>query len=233
MIDFHSHILPGIDDGSQNLEESIKMLYEQYKHGVQKVILTPHFYASRDSVDHFLKRRAECFSIVQEAVTEKNWNLKLYAGAEVYYFPDIGKAEDVSRLCLEGTSVLLLELPFCQWKEDMLKDVKRIIEKQNLTVLLAHIERYCGFQKDKGIWNQMMELPLYLQVNAGSFLKWKQRQFGFRLLREGAQIVLGSDCHNLERRPPNLWEGREAIHKKTGDEFLQDIDRLGERILNL
>lgn len=233
MIDFHSHLLPGIDDGSRNVEETIKMLYEQHQQGVQKIVATPHFYASRDSVEHFLKCRTESLSMVQKAISGEKWKPELYAGAEVYYFPDIGDAETISKLCVEGTSVFLLELPFCQWNRSILKDVKKLIDGQRLTVVLAHVERYYEFQKNKEIWDKIMELPLYLQMNAGSFMNWKKRRLAFRILNERGAILLGSDCHNMENRPPNLADGRDAIRKKLGGGFLKEIDDLGERIWQL
>lgn len=231
MIDFHSHILSGIDDGSRSLQQTEQMLRAAYEQGVTEVLATPHFYASSDSIPRFLEKREKAFLQVQELAERESWVPKIRVGAEVYYFPNMGKAELLPELCLEGTSILLLELPFVQWDNRIYEDVLRIIEKQKLTVILAHIERYYEFQKKKTVWNDILDLPVYLQINAGSLQDRKKRKLDLKLLKEEYPIVLGSDCHNMERRPPNLKEGRDFLQKKMGDDVLKTIDELGRRIL--
>lgn len=231
MIDFHSHLLPEIDDGSKSIEETIKMLAQEYEQGVCQIVATPHFYASRNSVEHFLKQRGKSLERVRAAMEGKEWIPVIYPGAEIYYFPEMGKAEQLKKLCVEGTRLLLVELPFCQWTKDMLRDIRHLIEKQNFNVVLAHVERYYGFQKDRSVWNEMIQMPLMLQLNGECFLNWKKRRFGIHMLQSGKEILLGSDCHNLVNRSPNLKEAREIILKKSGEEVLSKIDRLGERLL--
>ena len=231
MIDFHSHILPNMDDGSRNVEESIEMLHHENEQTVEHIVMTPHFYADKYSVEAFLERRTDRLSRLQEIQKTDDKIPTLHIGAEVYYFPGMGKANLLHRLCIGETQVLLLELPFCQWDEEILHDVEKIIEKQKLTVMLAHIERYLDFQKRWDVWDKMFQLPLYAQINAGSLLNWKKRRRVLQLLQEVPDIVLGSDCHNMEWRPPNLSEGRAVIRKKAGEKRLYDIDEFGKRIL--
>jgi protein-tyrosine phosphatase len=232
MIDFHSHILPGIDDGSRSVRQSLDMMQMELSQSVTEVVATPHFYADRNSVDRFLRGREESFCSLMNEIGAKGMEApKFYKGAEVYYFGGIGKAEEISKLCIEGTNVLLLEMPFCQWTKDMLSDVKYLLEKQQLRIMLAHIERYYDFQKKRDIWNEILELPIYIQMNAGAFLDWKRRRKCLNILKEDLNIVLGTDCHNTESRKPNLADGRELIEKKLGQERIARIDELGERIL--
>lgn len=240
VIDFHCHILPGIDDGSQNTDESLALIEEEIRQGIRTIVFTPHFYAHRDSVDHFLSVRSKSFHKLQSAMAEKNISLHTYVGAEVYYFGGIGKAETVSQLCIQGTNMLLLEMPFCQWTKDMLADMKLLVHKKKFTVILAHIERYFDFQKDKGIMEQVLELPVILQINAGSFLAGaglmdfagkKKLKNCLALLREDFDILLGSDAHNMKTRLPNLAAGRAVIASKNGEDRLDAIDSLGERML--
>ncbi len=236
MIDFHSHILPGIDDGSRNMEETARLLKMEHQQGVETVVATPHFYADSDSVSHFLKKRSESFAEVsdfadQQRAQGEDWMPKIIVGAEVYYFPEMGKADLLPSLCLEGTSLILLEMPFAQWTKSMYEDISRIIKKQKLTVILAHIERYYPFQKDKSIWQQVFELPLYAQINAGSFQDRKKRKFNLKFIDTGFPVLLGSDCHNTEYRKPNLADGRAVLKEKSGGDVLKSIDELGERLL--
>lgn len=232
IIDFHSHILPGIDDGSRSTAESLRMMKLELDQGIRTIVGTPHFYADKVSVDTFLTRRQHAYEKLMQAIEEQELDSpKFHLGAEVYYFSGIGKAEMLPRLCMEGSDIVLLEMPFCQWTKDMLDDVKRILEKQKLHIIMAHIERYYEFQKNKDIWNAIFEMPVYAQVNAGSFLNWKKRSRCLKFLKEDWDIVLGSDCHNTETRVPNLEPGREVICKKLGQERLDTIDELGERII--
>lgn len=232
IIDFHTHILPGIDDGSRSVRQSLAMLAMQKEQGVSVVVATPHFYADRNSVEHFLEKREEAYQKLTEAMQEQGIETPtLRYGAEVYFFGGIGKAEMLPKLCINDTNLVLIEMPFCQWTKDMLSEIRWIIEKQKLQVVLAHIDRYYEFQKDKSVWNAMFELPIYAQINGGSFLNWKKKRKCLGYLKEDWDVILGSDCHNTESRVPNLLEARAYIEKKLGEERLQEIDSLGERIL--
>ena len=242
MIDVHCHILPGIDDGSRNTEESKALISEEMNQGINTIIFTPHFYAQRDSVGHFLEKRANSFSHLQSAVQFDKIGLKSHLGAEVYYFGGIGKAEMVSELCVTGTDILLLEMPFGQWTKAVYEDVEQLVKKRKMTVILAHVERYFQFQKDSSVMEQVLALPLIVQLNAGSLLEGdkltdfagrKKKKHCLSLLAEDRNILLGSDAHNMTVRKPNLKMGRAVIAEKLGTDRLAEIDKLGERLLSL
>ena len=234
MIDFHSHILPGIDDGSRNLDMSVEMIKEEVRQGVHKIIATPHFYAEQDVVERFLERRQHSFDKIRQYAEANDGECPEFdVGAEVYYFPGMGKADILPQLAFCEGEVILIELPFVQWTEEMYKEVRHVVEKRKMTVILAHIERYYPFQKDKSVWEKMFELPLYPQLNAGSFLDRKRRKFCINFIKEGYEVLLGSDCHNTSTRPPNLEQARAMLGKKMGQSMLDEIDTLGERLLNL
>lgn len=231
MIDFHSHILPNIDDGSTSLEESLLMLQKEAKDGVTDVVVTPHYYADRYSIDQFIGRRDKSFEALKHHLTEEYPSIHI--GAEVFYFPGMGEASMLSRLCIDDTQTLLLELPFVQWTSKMIKDVDKIVRNQQLDVILAHIERYYEIQKDKNVYYEMLELPVFGQINAGSFLKRSKRKLVLDLLDDGWASVMGSDCHNMDKRPPNLLEGRKIVERKLGVQILERIDSIGAQILKL
>lgn len=230
MIDFHSHILPGIDDGSGSVAESIEMLSREQEQGIGKVVATPHFYAMQDSFRNFQKKREESCKKLLTTLGGRKDIPQIYMGAEVYYFQNMGDADILSQLCIQGTSVVLLEMPFVQWTKEMKKDIQKLIEKRHFTLVLAHIERYYEFQKNKKIWNEVLELPVYTQLNAGSFLKFRKKKFCMRFI-ESNKVLLGSDCHNTKYRPPNIWQARKIIQDKKGVEIINRIDRLGEELL--
>lgn len=242
IVDFHTHILPGIDDGSQNESMTEDMLFEEQQQGVAIIAATPHFYASQMSVIGFLGRRKEALDKTNRIRQEADRPLpEIIAGAEVYYFSGIGRAAEIPRLCIGETNVLLLEMPFEQWTEEVLRDVEDLIDRQKLMVVLAHIERYVHFQRDKGVWNRVMDLPLHTQINAGSFVnkgrflrpdrKW---QFCIDFLKKHPDTLhMGSDCHNMTSRRPNLAGGRSAIAGSAGQEYLDRIDDSTARLLGL
>jgi protein-tyrosine phosphatase len=99
-----------MDDGSKRVQESLELLSMLSAQGVDTVIATPHFYANDESVDRFLERRAECYGRLCDALPDGV--PKMLLGAEVSYYPGISRLEGLSRLCIEGTDILLLEMPF-------------------------------------------------------------------------------------------------------------------------
>lgn len=232
MIDFHCHILPGIDDGSKSVAMSLEMLHMEWKQGVHQVIATPHFYASKDSMKHFLERRKQSYETLMEAAEMGGETIPdIRLGAEVYYFRGIGQADHMEQLCIEGTKVLLLEMPFCQWEKEMYEDIRQLIRYEGFTVVLAHVERYPQFQKSMDVWDEIMKLPLYIQMNMGPFLNWNKKRKALRLLKEYDTVLVGSDAHNLTSRIPNLADGRQVIEKHMGASYLKKIDALEERLL--
>ena len=121
MIDFHSHVLPGIDDGSDCVEESLEMLHTAKNQGVSTMLATPHFYAQDVSVDHFLEKRKKAYDTLKRCMDDSDCpDIRL--GAEVCYFRGIGRAREIEKLCIEGTRVIMVELPFRQWDEEVLRD---------------------------------------------------------------------------------------------------------------
>ena len=248
MIDFHTHVLSDIDDGSRDLDESLALLREERNQGVGHIVATPHFYADRATVEQFLQRREESLSRLARAQEEKalprdkeeGWP-QIRTGAEVYFFPGMGRAEKLPNLCVREedgtlTDLILIEMPFVQWDGLVVQELEDILTEQRLRVVLAHVERYPDFQKDKRFWNQVMEMgqiyPLTLQINGGSFLKGRsRRKFCLRLLEEQRNVILGSDCHNMITRVPNLEEAREVIRRKLDQGRVDLLDRTAAELL--
>ena len=225
MIDFHTHILPGIDDGSRNIEMTEAMLEEEARQGVDGICATPHFYAHRMSFDKFLENRKHAAAVTAELLDRRPELPKIYTGAEVYYFQGMGRAERVSELCVTGTKTILVEMPFAQWDDQVFDDIHDLISKQRLTVVIAHIERYYEFQKDKSVWEDVFDLPLTRQINAGSFLNgWLRTRFPLKVVKSHPSTLIGTDCHNMDKRKPNLLEARNVIIKKVGQEALDESD---------
>jgi len=238
MIDFHTHILPGIDDGSKDIDMTEKMLRMEQAMGVSHIFATPHFYGHRRSVESFLERRSKALDKVNELLKADDSLPRVSVGAEVYYFSGIGRAEQLESLCIEGTNILLLELPFAQWQSDIAKDISELTDRRGLHIILAHLERYEYFQKDRSVWDRIIDMPLTIQLNCEDFInngslfrKNRRHKLCLDLLASHDNIIIGSDCHNLTDRRPNLAEARAVIKKKAGAERLSQIDEYTEALL--
>lgn len=213
LVDFHSHILPGIDDGSRSVEQSLALLRLQAEQGVQRVIATPHFYADRHSVSEFLERRQRAEEALRAAMEEVPGLPALSVGAEVAFFEGLSNFDRLQDLAISGTGCVMIEMPMRQWSDRQLRELAEIRQKQKLTPIMAHIERYMSLPGGRTIPDRLAELPVYLQVNAGFFERRSTRRMALRLLRNQQIHLLGSDCHDLETRVPNLGAAEKVINK--------------------
>ena len=230
MADIHSHILPRMDDGSRSPEESVAMLEESFRQGVRQMVATPHFYPTEDHPEDFLKRRAESIRVLSGSLQGQSIPT-VYVGAEVAYYFGMGKSEFLKDFCISGTNFLLVEMPFDSFTDTMLEDLRLIIERQHLHPILAHIERYLDFQK-KGTIDKLPEMGCILQSNASFFLNAKTERKAFHMLKQGSIGLLGTDCHNMEYRAPNMGEAVRKICAAGDLEYLLPIASLSSGILN-
>ncbi len=227
LVDLHSHILPGIDDGSPDVGTSAAMLRREAEQGVDVVCATSHYYAKHSSIPAFCERRAEAMERLSSVLTEDL--PQVLPAAEVAYFPRM-EEQDLTPLCIQGTRTLMLEMPFADWTSLQLETVEALVLDCRYDVVLVHPERFCFSKSNKHKLEKLAELPIGLQVNAGSLLRWGTRRLALDLLQMAQYPLLGSDCHNLTSRPPNLKEGRKVVMQKLGEAFLKKIDWYGEWI---
>ena len=230
VIDFHSHILPHMDDGSQSIEMSLKMLDIQQKIGTDIVVATPHFYGFRETISDFLVRREQVWK--QLSAERKPHHPQIILGAEVTLFSKLASLEHLDALCIGNTNTLLLEMPFSLWSGLELDIVSTLCLNRGYRVVLAHFERFLPYQRDKHIIDSLLELPLWVQINAGSLCSFTKRTAARNLFRSGKAQLLGSDCHNLNSRPPNLEAGRAILRKKLGPQVLHEMDSCGQWLLS-
>ena len=192
MIDFHSHILPGIDDGSKDVDMSLKMVETLKNQGVDTICATSHFYATQRTPQRFLQRRQEAYEKLKADLPEDAPRILL--GAEVLFFPGISHMEELPQLCLQGTDLLLLEMPFQHWSEGLLDSVEALTEDRRFRIVLAHVDRYDRREVEKLLRMDRVQG----QVNVDSM----KRLFGTRYLREWARegriVALGSDIHGTD-----------------------------------
>lgn len=228
MIDWHSHILPGMDDGSKNVEESLCLMKMLAGQGVDAVVATPHFYANDESVDSFLERRAVSAETLQAHLSDSLPEVLL--GAEVSYYPGISRMSDLRRLKIEGTQLLLLEMPMSKWTEYTVNELMELSCSGEMKIVLAHVERYLSYQSAE-VLERLFDSSLLMQANATFFTQLSSRRKALRLLSDGVIRFLGSDTHNTKTRPPMIGKAVEVIQRKFGDDFIEEMNGYGYSML--
>lgn len=222
LIELHAHLLPQLDDGSDSVEMSLAMLRREMEQGVGTVCATPHYYADQNSITTFCERRAAALEKLLAALPEGL--PRIIPAAEVAFFSGISERAGLKRLCIEGTKTLMLEMPFTEWNDFQIEEVSTLVLDRGFHVVLVHPERFCASGNNRRLLRRLAQLPIGLQVNTGSMMHWGTQRMALELLELAQYPLLGSDCHNLTARPPNLKSGRRIVLKKLGKKFLDQVD---------
>lgn len=221
--DFHTHILPEIDDGSASLNESIEMLKMQAAQGIRRVVATPHFYAQHDTPHAFLERRMNAEKLLRQEMAKHGGMPELHIGAEVYYFRGISHSDILSELTIDQKKCILIEMPLPPWSEQMYRELEAIQERRGITPIIAHIDRYIAPLHTFRIPERLAALPVLVQANAGFFLRKSTRNMALRMLNRDQIHLIGSDCHNTSDRAPNMGEAVDIIEHRYGQSALEQI----------
>ncbi len=248
------HVLPEIDDGSSSLEKSMQMLELSASQGVSDVVATPHFYAFDMSLDEFLERRASAYSKVTDACAQSETVLpKLHLCAETAYFRGISESERLSDLALQinrggelaDSNVLLIEMPFVEWTGHEVDEIRSIIDR-DYRVVIAHVERFMIHENRRQL-DRLFDLPVIMQVNCEHLIEhcdewcrpkgiFAKKNGAEELFRPGCRYILGSDAHGMRRRPPDMSEGMNALHRieqKLGQSITDDISIISSELLSI
>ncbi len=231
IVDFHSHILPEMDDGAENVEISLAMLRAEREQGTDRIVLTPHFYRNHEDMDTFLVRRAESYAKLKRAIENSGERFpELQLGAEVALRRGIVE-ENLTRVCVEGTNTLLLEFPYSSMESWIMHDVKAIISRNTCKVVFAHIERFRQFWK-KSEFQEVMAMPVYKQINCDSLLEGSLfgSRYLYKYISQGLVHVLGSDAHSMDKRPVHMQLALERLRKKKMDGDIEDMMRIAQRL---
>lgn len=233
LCDLHSHILPGMDDGCKTAEQSVEALRLSYAQGVRVIFATPHYYPV-ETVDAFLARRQEAWGALQAEIKKRGATdiPQIVLGAEVAYRPGISSAEGIEKLCLGGSNYLLLELPFRAWGREELRQVSNFHCSRGILPILAHYERYRTLQT-KQMYGQMAQQDVLIQKNAESFSGFWGERRACREVKLGRCHLLGSDCHNLGGRKPNLSLATDSLRRRGLERELSNIVQNGWEIFSL
>jgi protein-tyrosine phosphatase len=230
-VDFHSHILPGVDDGSRSVEESLEMLRAEARQGIGTVVATPHFYANHDTPERFLRRRAAAWEMLQTAMAQEAGLPEIILGAEVYYFSGISDSDQLHRLTTGQKRYIMLEMPTVPWTQNMYQEMENIYTKHGITPIIAHIDRYISPLRHRQILDRLEDLPVLVQANSDFFLRPMTAPLALRMLKEKRIHLLGSDCHNCSTRKPELGRAIEKIEKHLGASALEHLRFYEETVL--
>ena len=213
MIDIHTHVLPGVDDGSSNIEETKRLLEMSWKQGVTTIIATPHFSHHTD----FTKLQ-ERLKMTQEAAKNIDPKFKIYLGQEILYFEGLTDWLDQGKaLMLAGSRYVLVEFRPNDNFIRLSRAVRDLVSAGYLPII-AHIERYTCL-REKGKTTELIDYGAYLQMNASSVLggifnrdaRWCRNE-----ITEGRIHFVASDMHNVASRPPRMADAWKKIGKNKG-----------------
>lgn len=224
-LDFHTHILPGVDDGAPDLSVSEQMLDALAKQGVDTVVLTPHFYSDKIPLAVFLERREKAFQQLISRRAGKKPQLVL--GAEVFFSDILMNYEDLSALTIGNSNYLLLEMPFqSTFSPYTIDRLYQLSSNANVNFIFAHIDRYPPLMKHPALVQQLRELGWLMQVNLDALQTLKKRRYLMPLLKQGGVLALATDCHNMTTRPPNYTEGIHRVEKKLGNAYIDQMNNI-------
>jgi protein-tyrosine phosphatase len=223
-IDMHCHILPGVDDGSVNIDQTIKMMQVAYNDGTRGMIATPHYHIGRMTAD-----RKECESrlaAVRQRAKESGLKMDLYLGTEVYYFSEaFDKISDGEILPLAGSSYVLIEFePSVEF--DRIMRAAANAASEGYVPIFAHVERYTCLLAKPALCKELIDHGALLQINAASVVGKHGKdvqKFDKKILKKKWVSFVASDAHGDKSRRPRLMEAYEYVKKKVSEDYADDI----------
>ena len=223
MIDLHTHILPGIDDGVNDMEECVEFGRMAERDGVKTIVATPHY---REGF--YVNERPGIMELVEkvrERFEAEGVGIDLLPGAEVHLCPDlVERISDGRATTLNNNGkTLLLELSLSQYPVD-LENVIFQLKLAGIIPLFAHPERIRYFQDDPKRYEEVVRLGSWGQITTGSILGTFGREaaeYSRELLEKGLVHVIASDAHNVRGRPPLMREAVLTAAEIVGEEYAE------------
>ena len=224
LIDMHTHILPGVDDGAKNEAMTREMLKDAYKNDTRIIFATPHHHPYRGLADKDTLR--EAYAKTCTIASEISPDLKILLGMEILYTHDTrDELRNNKLLSLNDSRVLLVEFSH-DADYDYVYKALRDLQLSGYEIILAHIERYaCMLGNMEHAYN-VYDLGIHIQVNAASITGeggLKVKKYVKKLLKEELVWCVGSDAHNTDKRRPVIKHAYEYVCRKCGNEYADQI----------
>jgi protein-tyrosine phosphatase len=203
--------------------------------GVDTVVATPHFYIGVNDLNSFVSKRDEAVETLKQALDPDTVRPAIALGAEVQFYSEIYAMEGIDALCISGTNYLLVEMPFAQWTRHTYQTLEHLALSRGIIPIIAHIERYPEFRNDADIILKLQDVNAMIQLNSISFVDRRTKRKALKMLKNGYVNFIGSDCHNLTSRPPDIDEALRVIQKKLGSKGIDVLqywkNRISERLV--
>lgn len=223
-VDIHSHILPGLDDGAQDLQQSLEMLRIARKEGITDVIATPHYKRGRFHGDS--KEISRRMKLLRRAAEEEGIEIRIWPGTEVYYHGELEEKLARGEIhTLNHTDRILVEFsPYENYS--YIRNAAEDIFSMGYLPVLAHAERFHCLLKDaEKVW-ELREMGCEIQVNASDVAGeggFEVKRFIGKLLKRQLVDYVGTDAHNTKGRSPAMKRCAEVLRKKCGDAYADAI----------
>lgn len=229
MIDFHSHILEGLDDGVTSLNEAVNVVEEAKQAGFNKIISTTHYYP-RKKYEATERERKKLLTILKKNVKD----IEIFLGNEIFvnsYIDELIKNKEASTI--NNSKYILFEIPFIEEYRELNNTIINLIAK-GYKLILAHPERYRIYQENPKKLEELIDLGVYLQSNylsmTGFYGKESQKTMEL-LLKHDMVSLLGSDVHHEKTFYPYIKESIEKITTIIGEEKFKELSDLNAEII--
>lgn len=223
-VDLHSHILPGVDDGSKNMDQSVRMLRMAIAEGIRTIIATPHYMVGAKNCP-VLQLRSVGDELQKEAA-KIDPNMRILLGNEIYYSESVLEAiQSGAALTLSGSRYVLIEFSPKDSFNHIFRGLSGLISAGYLPIV-AHMERYGCLHKNSSFAEELINLGCYLQMNCTSLIGGlldSDAKYHRRLVEQGLIHFLGSDCHDDKVRVPSMARAWKQLQKKYDEEVLNRI----------
>lgn len=208
MVDFHSHVLPGIDDGADSMEEAVRLCEIAKESGTDKLIATPHL-ANLDETEDFIRLRDSRLDELRRELDKRSIELEIYPGTEVYVNDDVFYAPSLDSATINGSRYMLIEFEFRGLNINRLIKYVNEFFARGYRPIIAHPERYYYMQADYDIVNHLADIGVLFQINAPSLAGYMgpaAQELSYLMTANGLASFIGTDAHSVAHRPTNLGE---------------------------
>lgn len=228
-VDLHCHILPGVDDGARDMADALALIDMALADGTTALVLTPHYRGRfRQNTPEMLQT---VFMELRQGVPDR---MALYLANEAGYERELtDKLAEGRVLTINGSRYVLLELPMDTTAAQAQSAVREVAD-QAFVPILAHVERYDAFLRNKFLIDRVMDMGALIQINADSVMGqqgFAAKRFCHWLLKSRRAHFVASDSHDLQQRPPKLRRCFEYIGKKYGEEYAVALFRENARVV--
>lgn len=223
MIDIHSHLLFGLDDGSKNLEESIKMIEQYIKNGFKGVIMTTHFYPGKYDFDLNIYNK-NC-TILDNYIKNNNLDFTLYKGNEIFLTENINNdLEKNKALVLNNSRYILIELPFLG-TPNYAKHFLYETMLNGYVPIIAHAERYKFVQNEDPLFKELLDIGCLVQINISSIKNKESNEYKclMKLLENKIVSFVATDSHSSTWRSPEVSDYYSILQNLIDDEYYKEI----------